>query len=169
MKVIFENHTCCIFDAAGHKILQARMRGKSFSFLPFEGEHTAFPVNLSDTELWHKRLGHCHQKRMLTMKVHEAVRGMQILKMEALRKSKSEIVRVRRLEVDELYFLNQIANSLLDLHENGDALEGVCSFTKMYKFNKLISALHQEYATEDLNSLFNFLLKNLDDDARSKI
>ena len=76
MKVIFENHTCCIFDAAGHKILQAKMRGKSFSFVPFEGEHTAFPVTLSDTELWHKRLAHCHQKRMLTMKVHEAVRGI---------------------------------------------------------------------------------------------
>ncbi|KAF9666861.1 hypothetical protein SADUNF_Sadunf16G0272800 [Salix dunnii] len=53
------------------------MRGKSFSFVPFEGEHTAFPVTLSDTELWHKRLAHCHQKRMLTMKVHEAVRGTE--------------------------------------------------------------------------------------------
>jgi len=48
-----------------------------------------------------------------------------------------------------------------DLQENGDALEGVYSFTKMYKFNKLISALHQEYAAEEhlhgCNILFCFL------------
>ncbi|KAG5235324.1 Retrovirus-related polyprotein from transposon [Salix suchowensis] len=61
MKVIFENQYCCIFYATGHKILQARMKGKSFSFLPFEEEHNAFPTKLNYTELWHKRLGHCHQ------------------------------------------------------------------------------------------------------------
>jgi hypothetical protein len=36
MKVIFENQHCCIFYAAGCKILQVRMKSKSFSFLPFE-------------------------------------------------------------------------------------------------------------------------------------
>jgi hypothetical protein len=63
MKVVFENQSCYIFDAAGQKILQAKMRGKSFSFLPFE-------------EVWHKRLGHCHQQWMINMKIHEAVRGV---------------------------------------------------------------------------------------------
>jgi hypothetical protein len=76
MKVVFENQSCYIFDAAGQKILQAKMRGKSFSFLPFEEEHTAFPIKLNDMEVWHKRLGHCHQQRMINMKIHEAVRGV---------------------------------------------------------------------------------------------
>jgi hypothetical protein len=76
MKVIFENQHCCIFDAAGCKILQVRMKSKSFSFLPFEEEHNAFPTKLNYTKLWHKRLGHCHQQRMLTMKNSEAVRGI---------------------------------------------------------------------------------------------
>jgi hypothetical protein len=44
MKVVFENQSCYIFYAAGQKILQAKMRGKSFSFLPFEEEHIAFPT-----------------------------------------------------------------------------------------------------------------------------
>jgi hypothetical protein len=76
MKVIFENQHCCIFYAAGCKILQVRMKSKSFSFLPFEEEHNAFPTKLNYTKLWHKRLGHCHQQRMLTMKNSEAVRGI---------------------------------------------------------------------------------------------
>lgn len=62
---------------------------------------------------------------------------------------------------DLLHLKPNFANSLLDLQENGDALEGVYSFTKMYKFNKLISALHQEYAAEEhlhgCNILFCFL------------
>jgi hypothetical protein len=62
MKVIFENQSCYIFDAARQKILQARMRDKSFSFLPFEEEHTAFSTKLNDIEVWHKRLGHHHQQ-----------------------------------------------------------------------------------------------------------
>jgi predicted aspartyl protease len=76
MKVVFENQSCYIFYAAGQKILQAKMRGKSFSFLPFEEEHTAFPIKLNDMEVWHKRLGHCHQQWMINMKIHEAVRGV---------------------------------------------------------------------------------------------
>jgi hypothetical protein len=76
MKVIFENQSCYIFDAARQKILQARMRDKSFSFLPFEEEHTAFSTKLNDIEVWHKRLGHHHQQRMLNIKKHDAVKGM---------------------------------------------------------------------------------------------
>jgi hypothetical protein len=62
MKVIFEDQSCYIFDAAGQKILQAMMRGKSFSFLQFEEKHTTFSTKLNDIEVWHKRLGHCHQQ-----------------------------------------------------------------------------------------------------------
>jgi hypothetical protein len=56
------------------KILQAKMRGKSFSFLPFEEEHTAFSTKLKDIEVWHKRLRHCHQQRMLSMKKNDVVK-----------------------------------------------------------------------------------------------
>jgi hypothetical protein len=76
MKVVFKNQSYYIFDAAGQKILQAKMRGKSFLFLPFEEEYTAFPTKLNDMEVWHKRLGHCYQQRMISMKKHDAVRGV---------------------------------------------------------------------------------------------
>ena len=52
------------------------MRGKSFSFLPFEEEHAAFSTKLNDVEVWHKRLGHCHQQRMLNIKQHDVVKGV---------------------------------------------------------------------------------------------
>jgi hypothetical protein len=76
MKVVFKNQSCYILDAAGQKILQAKMRGKSFSFLPFEEEYTTFPTKLNDMEVWHKRLGHCHQQRMISIKKHDTVRGV---------------------------------------------------------------------------------------------
>jgi len=75
MKVIFEDQSCYIFDAAGQKILQARMRGKIFSFLPFEEKHTTFSTKLNDIEVWHKRLGHYHQQGMFNIKKHDAVKG----------------------------------------------------------------------------------------------
>jgi len=52
------------------------MQGKSFSFLPFEEEYSAFQTKLTDMEVWHKRLGHCHQQRMISMKKHDSVRGV---------------------------------------------------------------------------------------------
>jgi len=76
MKVIFEDKSCYIFNDVGQKILQAKMRGKSFSFLPFEEEHTAFSTKLNDIEVWHKRLGHCHQQWMLSIKKHDVVKGV---------------------------------------------------------------------------------------------
>jgi hypothetical protein len=76
MKVVFKNQSCYILDATGQKILQAKMRGKSFSFLPFEEEYTTFPTKLNDMEVWHKRLGHCHQQRMISIKKHDTVRGV---------------------------------------------------------------------------------------------
>jgi hypothetical protein len=42
MKVIFNDQLCHIFYVVGQKILQAKMRGKRFSFLTFEEEHITF-------------------------------------------------------------------------------------------------------------------------------
>jgi len=52
------------------------MQGKIFSFLPFEEEYSTFQTKLTDMEVWHKRLGHCHQQRMISMKKHDSVRGV---------------------------------------------------------------------------------------------
>ena len=45
-----------------------KMKGKSFSFDPAEEEHTTYFTQVTLTELWHKRLDHCHLERMLNMK-----------------------------------------------------------------------------------------------------
>jgi len=78
-KVTFEDQCCLIYDAAGQKILQIKMRGKSFSFFPTEEEHTTYSTNISNTKIWHKRLGHCHLQRMLKMKKNEVIRGLPVL------------------------------------------------------------------------------------------
>jgi len=78
-KVTFEDHCCLIYDAAGQKILQVKMKGKSFSFFPTAEEDTAYSTNTSITETWHKRLGHCHLQRMLIMKKNEVIRGLPAL------------------------------------------------------------------------------------------
>jgi len=55
------------------------MRGKSFSFDPIEEEQTAYFTQVSPTELWHKRLGHCHIQRMLNLKKKDMSRGLPVL------------------------------------------------------------------------------------------
>jgi hypothetical protein len=60
MKVTFKDKSYHIFYITRHKILQAKMRGKSFSFLPYEEEHITFSTNINNTKVWHKRLGNYH-------------------------------------------------------------------------------------------------------------
>jgi len=78
-KVSFENQHCVIFDTTGREILKVKMRFKSFSFDPTEEEQTAYVTYVSSTELWHKRLGHCHIQRMLDMEKKDMTRGLPIL------------------------------------------------------------------------------------------
>ena len=78
-KVTFEDHCCLIYDVAGQKILQVKMKGKSFLFFPTKEEHTTYSTNTSITKTWHKRLGHCHLQRMLTMKKIDVIRGLPAL------------------------------------------------------------------------------------------
>ena len=59
-KVIFENKHCLIKDVNDKEIFNIKTRGKSFSFDPLEEEQTAYPVTVSNTEVWHKRLDHLH-------------------------------------------------------------------------------------------------------------
>ncbi|KAA8519315.1 hypothetical protein F0562_013571 [Nyssa sinensis] len=70
-KVIFEDSFCYIFDITGQEILRVRMKGKSFSFDPIKEEPVAFPTETSNTEIWHKRLGHCHLQSMQLLKRKE--------------------------------------------------------------------------------------------------
>jgi hypothetical protein len=49
MKVIFKDQFCHVFYVVGQKILQAKMKGKSFSFLTFEEEHITFSTKLNNT------------------------------------------------------------------------------------------------------------------------
>ncbi|CAJ2666383.1 unnamed protein product [Trifolium pratense] len=78
-KVSFENQLCLIFDTTGREILRVKMRGKSFSFDPIEEEQSAYFTEVSPTELWHKRLGHCHIQRMMNMKNNDMTRGLPVL------------------------------------------------------------------------------------------
>ena len=70
-KVSFEHQHCFIYDNFGREVLRVKMKGKSFSFDPAEEEHTAYFTQVTPTELWHKRLDHCHLERMLNMKKKE--------------------------------------------------------------------------------------------------
>lgn len=78
-KVSFEDLYCHIYDAAGKEILRVKMKGKSFLFDPTEEEHTAYSTNVNITEVWHKRLGHCHLQRMLKMKKDGVTKGLPVL------------------------------------------------------------------------------------------
>ena len=51
------------------------MRGKSFSLDPMEEEQAAYQATMTNTETWHKRLGHFHHTTILNMQ-KELVRGL---------------------------------------------------------------------------------------------
>jgi len=78
-KVFFEDWCYHIHDLAGYEILRVKMMGKSFSFDPTEEKHTAYSTEVTLTETWHKRLGHCHLQRMLKMKKNDLIRGLPVL------------------------------------------------------------------------------------------
>ena len=67
-KLFFEHKHCLIHDIVGRDVLRVKMRNRSFSFDPTNEEYAAYKTQVSPTELWHKRLGHCHLERMLDMK-----------------------------------------------------------------------------------------------------
>ena len=67
-KVSFEHQHCFIYDIVGQEVLRVKMKDKTFSFDPAEEEHTTYFTQVTLTELWHKRLDHCHLERMLNMK-----------------------------------------------------------------------------------------------------
>ena len=75
-KVIFEDSFCHILDANSEEILNVRMKGKSFSFDPIKEELAAFSMKACNTEIWHKRLGHCHLRRMQLMQERELTVGL---------------------------------------------------------------------------------------------
>ncbi|KAJ8767733.1 hypothetical protein K2173_020673 [Erythroxylum novogranatense] len=62
-----------------NQVLRVEMRGKSFSFNPTEEKHTVFFVETSITEIWHKRLGHCHFQCMLETKKKDMIRDLPML------------------------------------------------------------------------------------------
>ena len=78
-KVFFEHQNCLIFDIAGREVLRVKIRGKSFSFDPTEEKNVAYYTQANLTELWHKRLGHCHLERMLKIQKNDMSPGVPTL------------------------------------------------------------------------------------------
>lgn len=76
-----------LFLTPGQEILKVKMRLKSFSFDPTEDEQTTYFIHVSSTELWHKRLGHCHIQRMLNMENKDMSRGLPVLSNLKVRKN----------------------------------------------------------------------------------
>ncbi|RDX99014.1 hypothetical protein CR513_18002, partial [Mucuna pruriens] len=67
-KVYCEHQHCLIYNIVGREFLKVKIRDKNFSFNLTQKEQATYYTQVSPTELWHKRLGHCHLERMLNMK-----------------------------------------------------------------------------------------------------
>lgn len=74
-KVSFENFNCYIFYTSGKEVLKVKMKGKSFAYESTEVQ-IAYVTISSNTEIWHKRLGHCHLQRMMRLQKSDMVRGL---------------------------------------------------------------------------------------------
>nr|GMD21951.1 Retrovirus-related Pol polyprotein from transposon RE1 [Ipomoea batatas] len=70
-KVIFENKLGIIKDTYDNDVIRIKMRGKSFLLDPMEEEQAAYTATTTNTETWHKRLGHFHHAAILNMQKKE--------------------------------------------------------------------------------------------------
>ena len=75
-KVFFENKQCTINDPYDNEVIRIKMRGKSFSLDPMEKEQAAYTAVMTNTETWHKRLGHFHHAKILNMQKKDLVHGL---------------------------------------------------------------------------------------------
>lgn len=78
-KLFFGEDHCQISDTTGNEILRVKMRGRSFSFDPTEKEQFAYSTKADVTEIWHKRLDHCHLQALLLLKKEDMTRGLPTL------------------------------------------------------------------------------------------
>ncbi|GAU33542.1 hypothetical protein TSUD_143350 [Trifolium subterraneum] len=75
----FKDKRCTILDPSGSKLMTVGMRGKSF---PIEWKQTtmhAFPSNVDDSSLWHRRLGHFSYSTLKQMSSHDLVENLPII------------------------------------------------------------------------------------------
>ncbi|WVZ15253.1 hypothetical protein V8G54_012819 [Vigna mungo] len=82
-KVLFEDKNCIIKDSAGKEVFKVRMKGKSFALDFMSEEHAAVHKEVSNTILWHKRLGHFHHSALIFMKKNNMVRGLPDIEVES--------------------------------------------------------------------------------------
>nr|KYP63299.1 Retrovirus-related Pol polyprotein from transposon TNT 1-94 [Cajanus cajan] len=78
-KVSFKYQHCHIYETIGQELIRVKMRGKSFLFDPTKEEQVAYYTQVSPTELWYKRLDHCHLQRMLNLKKKDMTSGLPVL------------------------------------------------------------------------------------------
>ena len=63
-KVFFENNQCRFKDPCDDEVMRIKMRGKSFLLDPMEEEQATYATAMTNTETWHKRLGHFHHQQL---------------------------------------------------------------------------------------------------------
>nr|GMD66941.1 Retrovirus-related Pol polyprotein from transposon TNT 1-94 [Ipomoea batatas] len=73
-KVIFENKLGIIKDTYDNDVIRIKMRGKSFLLDPMEEEQAAYTATTTNTETWHKRLGHFHHAAILNLQKRKLIK-----------------------------------------------------------------------------------------------
>ncbi|KAG6492442.1 hypothetical protein ZIOFF_047405 [Zingiber officinale] len=73
-KVMFEEGFCLIADSSRKEILKIQMKNKSFSFDPVSQGQQAMEAQDNEAELWHRRLGHFHNKGIETCVLRKQTR-----------------------------------------------------------------------------------------------
>ena len=78
-KVHFEDKMCVIKDATGVKLFSVQMKGKSFQLDLLEKEQSVYQASMKTTDIWHKRLGHCHHSAILKLQKFDMVKDLDPL------------------------------------------------------------------------------------------
>ena len=75
-KVFFEDKLCMIKDSEGKEVFKVQMKGKSFALNFMNNEQASMHKEVTNTMLWHKRLGHFHHAALIFMKKNNLVKDL---------------------------------------------------------------------------------------------
>jgi len=75
LKVLFEEKAFVIKDVDNKEMLKVKMRGNFFTLNLLDEEQATIIKLDTNSELWHKRLGHFHHDAILFMKENQLAEG----------------------------------------------------------------------------------------------
>jgi hypothetical protein len=122
-KVFFEDKICMIKDSEGKEVFKVQMKGKSFALNFMNNEQASMHKEVSNTMLWHKRLGHFHHAALIFMKKNNLVKDLPNLEVMPPECTACQYGKQKRLPFPKKQSLEGYTKAAVGTHRCGRTYE----------------------------------------------